>query len=78
MFGQGVKFISHEFKNSLVETKYGIKSKSYSSDNPQENVIIEIIHQVISNLLQMYNIQETYADDADPWMGILAKTAFSV
>ena len=26
----------------------------------------------------MYNLQETYVDDADPWMGILAAEAFVV
>ena len=36
------------------------------------NEIIEIIHQVLGNVVRTYNLQETYVDDADPWMGILA------
>ena len=39
------------------------------------NETIEIIHQVPGNLLGTYNIQETYVDNDDPWMGILAAAA---
>ena len=42
------------------------------------NANIEIIHQVLGNLLRTYNLQETYVDDADPFMGILASAAFAV
>ena len=61
----------------LIENKYGIKNKPASPDNPQANAIIEIIHQVLGNLAHTYNIQETYIDDADQWMGILAAVAFA-
>ena len=40
--------------------------------------ILEIIHQVLGKLVCTYNIQETYVDDADPWMGILSAAAFVV
>ena len=39
---------------------------------------MEILHQIIGNLVRMYNLQETYVNDAEPWMGILASTAFVV
>ena len=42
------------------------------------NAIIERLHQVLGNLVHTYNSQETYVDDTDPWMGILAAAAFAV
>ena len=42
------------------------------------NVIIERQHQLPGNLERTYNLQETYVDDADPWMGILAAADFVV
>ena len=30
-----------------------------------------MIHQALGNLVRTYNLQETYVDDADPWMGVL-------
>ena len=42
------------------------------------NVTIERIHQILGNLIRSYNIQETYADDDDPLMGILAAEMFAV
>ena len=39
---------------------------------------MELIHQVLSNIVRTYNIQETYVDEADPWMGILAAAYFAV
>ena len=62
----------------MIEQKCGIKTKPASSGNPQANTIIEIIYQVLGNLVCTYNLQETYVDEADPWMGILATAAFAV
>ena len=42
------------------------------------NEIVERLHQVLGNLVRTYNLQETYVDDADPWMGILVAAAFAV
>ena len=58
--------------------EFAIKAKPYSPGNPHKNAIPYRIHQVIVNLVRMYNIQETYVDDADPWMGILSAYAFIV
>ena len=73
-----VEFFGHEFKNILIEQEYGIDMKPDSSGNPQANETIERIHQVIGNLLRSYTIQETYVDNSDPCMGILAIAAFVV
>ena len=77
-YDRGGEFLGHEFKSSLVEQEYGINTEPVSPGNPQANVTIEIIHQVIGDLLQTYNLQETYVDDDDSWMGILASAAFTV
>ena len=52
--------------------------KPPSSVNTQANSIIERIHQVLGNIVHAYNLQETCVDDADPWMGILEATYFTV
>ena len=77
-YDQGVEFLGHEFKSSLIENNYGIKTNLDSPGNPQANKTIERIHQVLGNLVRTYNLQETYVDDADPWIGILVAEAFAV
>ena len=77
-YDQGGEFLGREFKNSLIENEYGIKTKPASPGNPQANTIIERTHQVLGNLIHTYNLQETYVDDADLYMGILAAAAFAV
>ena len=42
------------------------------------NAILEHIHQVLGNLVRTFNIQQTYADKNDQWIGILASTAFEI
>ena len=42
------------------------------------NEILEWIHKVLGNLVQNFNINQTYADNNDPWSGILAAASFSV
>ena len=74
----GGEFLGHECKSSLTEQEYGIKKKPDSSGNPQANVTMEQVHQVLGNIVRTYNLQETYVDDAEPCMGILATEDFSV
>ena len=62
----------------MTEQKYGIKAKPASSGNPQTNETTEIIHQVLGNIVHSYNLKEGYIDDADPRMGILAASSFTV
>ena len=42
------------------------------------NTILERIHQVIGNLVRNFNIQQTYVDKNNHWMGILAAAAFGI
>ena len=42
------------------------------------NANIDRIYQLLGNLVHTYNLQETYVDDADPFMGILNAAAFAV
>ena len=72
------EFLGREFKNILIKNEYGIKTNPYSHGKPQSNTIIERINQVLGKLVHTYNPQETYVDDADPWMGILAAEYFTV
>ena len=76
IYDQGGELLGHEFKNSLIEDKYGTKNKPAFPGNPQMNSTIEIIHQVLGNLVRTYSLQETYVDDADSFMGILNTAAF--
>ena len=41
-------------------------------------MILERIHEVIGNLVQTYNIKDTYIYEDDPWLGILAPVAFEI
>ena len=43
--------------------------------DPQVNSMLERIHQVISNLVSTFDLQNNYLDEDDPWSGILAATA---
>ena len=72
------KFLSHEFKNILIEIEYGIKTKPANPCNPQVNAIIERTHQLLGNFVLTYNLQETYVDGADPCMVILVAAAFAL
>ena len=62
----------------MIVTEYGIKAKPASSRNLQANVIIEQNYQVLGDIVWTYNLQETYVDDSEPWMVILAETDFTV
>ena len=78
IYDRGGEFLGHKFRNSLIEDKYGTKNNPASPGNPQVNVTIDRIHQVLGNLVHTYSLQETYVDDADPFMGILNTAAFAV
>ena len=42
------------------------------------NAVLERIHQVLGNLVQTFNIQQTYVEKYDPWLSILAAAAFVI
>ena len=56
---QGGEFLGHQFKNSLIEEEYDIKTNPYYPGNPQSNATRERIHQVLGNLVHTYNLQYT-------------------
>ena len=62
----------------MIENEYGIKINPDPPGNPQENTIIERIHKLLVNLVSTYNLHETYVNDTDPWMEILATATFAV
>jgi hypothetical protein len=45
----------------------GIKCRPTTSYNPQENSIIERIHQVMGNMLRDFELEERELDTDDPW-----------
>ena len=42
------------------------------------NAILERIQKVLGNLVQTFNIQQTYVEKNDPWKGILGAAAFTI
>ena len=62
----------------MIEEEYCIKTYPASPGNLQAKEIIERIQQVLGNILCTYNIQGTYEDDINPWVGELAAAAFTV
>ena len=42
-------------------------AKCTTIENQQVNSILEIIHQVISNLIQTFDLQNNYIYEDDPW-----------
>ena len=75
---QGSEFIVNEFKKPLIEREYGTTSKPSTFGNTTSNVILEHTHQVLGNLVQDFNITQTYVDKDDPWSVILAESAFLI
>ena len=47
-------------------------------ENTQANSILEKIHQVISNLIHIFDLQNNYLDKDEPWSDILEATDFAV
>ena len=45
-------------------------------ENPQANSILEKIHQVITNLVRKYDLQNNDLDEDEPWSEKLAATDF--
>ena len=76
-FDRGSEFIGHDFQD-MLKNDYGIKRKPITVRNPQANAIVERIHQVIANIIRTFELQTSYLDDDDPWLGILSATAFAV
>ena len=43
-----------------------IKPRCETTGYPQDNSILEIIHQVIANLISMFDLQNNYLDEDEP------------
>ena len=56
--------------------EYGIVAKTITLRNPMLNAILERIHHILGNLVRNCNINQTYVDEDDPWLGILAVSDF--
>ena len=76
-FDRGSEFTGNGFKQMLVND-YGMKQKPITVRNPQANAIMERIHQVIANMVRMFELETNYLDVDDPWKGVLSATAFAV
>jgi hypothetical protein len=61
----------------MVQDNYGIKKKPTTTRNPQENSIIERIHQTIGNMIWTHQVGSEDVNEDDPWSGILAATMFA-
>ena len=61
-YDSGNESLVHAFNNNRVENEFGIKAKCATMENPQANSIIEKIHQVITNLVRKFELQNNYLD----------------
>ena len=78
MHDQGKEFIGHDFIKYLIETEHRITATPSTLVNPMSNAILELIYQVLGNLVQIFNIQQTYVDEKDWWTGILDASTFAI
>ena len=71
-YDQVSEFISHESRKPLIKEEYRMTAKPSSLENPTSNAILEKIHQVLGNLVHIYNIETTYVEIDDSWLVNLA------
>eukprot|EP00957_Ditylum_brightwellii_P155742 11857502-Ditylum_brightwellii.AAC.1 len=56
----------------MIASDYGVKKIPITARNPQENSIIEMIHQTIGNMIRSFEVNDTTIGEKDPWTGILS------
>ena len=78
LYDQGSEIIGHEFRKPCTEREYGIYAKPRTSGNPTSNAILERINQVLRNIVQTFNITQTYVDKDDPKSVILDTAEFEI
>jgi hypothetical protein len=61
--------------NSRIYIYHGVKKKPITTRNPQDNAIVEQVHQTIGNIIWTFEVHDNYLDDDDPWKAILAATS---
>jgi hypothetical protein len=62
----------------MINEDYAIKAKLIMVRNPQANPIAERVHQVIGNIIRLFELESHYLDENDPWKGILSATDLAV
>ena len=63
----------------MLKEDYGIKLKHITTRNPQANSIVERVHQVISNMVRTFDLQERQlVKEKDLWKGIFSALSFSI
>jgi transposase InsO family protein len=69
-----------EFKNVFAETiaNYGLESHPTTAYNPQANGIIERVHQVITDMLRTFELEEQDLNEHDPWTPFLQAACFAI
>jgi transposase InsO family protein len=69
-----------KFKSVFEETiaNYGLEKKSTTAYNPQANGIIERVHQVITDMLRTFELEEQDLDEKDPWTPFLQAACFAI
>eukprot|EP00957_Ditylum_brightwellii_P087169 6634534-Ditylum_brightwellii.AAC.1 len=55
----------------MIASDYGVKKKPITARNPEENSIIERIHQTVGNMIRSFEVHNTTIDEKDPRTGIL-------
>ena len=68
--------LKRDFK-PLLKT-FGIKAKHISVKNPQTNVVLERVHQVVADMLRSKDLENYDLDQDDPWSEILASVAWAI
>jgi transposase InsO family protein len=69
-----------EFKHVFAQTiaNYGLVAKTTTAYNPQANGIIERVHQVVTDALRTFELEEQNLDEKDPWTPFLQAACFAI
>ena len=66
------------FKNDLIESEYGTKTKCENTENKQVSFIYKQIILVTENFIHMLDLQNNYLNYEELLEDILADTAFMI
>ena len=64
-FNRGNKFFGQDFQD-MIKNDYGVKPKPIVVRNPQATAIVENVHWVTGNIIQMFELQHNYFNEEDP------------
>ena len=51
----------------MIQADCGITVKPITSRNPQDNSILERVHQKIGNIIRTFKVQDMVLNDENPW-----------